>query len=259
MSIDLSIDPQKTRDELVDFIKNTLTKTGFPHLVIGLSGGVDSATSLALGMKAVGENNIYVGVFPYGELNPEGVNDAKSLIKKFNIPENNVSIIDIKPLADPIIHIDSSMNDLRAGNIMVRMRMILLYDLSKKYNALVLGTENKTENLLGYFTRFGDEASDLEPIITLYKTQVKQLASYLKVPEVIIKKAPTAGMWLGQTDEKEFGFTYEEADQILHLYFDQKLTKNDIIKVGFGEEKVMKVIKRAEDNAFKHNLPYIPK
>ena len=106
------------------------------------------------------------------------------------------------------------MNDLRRGNIATRMRMILLYDLAKKYQALVLGTENRSEYLLGYYTRFGDEASDLAPIRELYKTQVKQLACYLKIPEKIINKTPTAGMWIGQTDEGEFGFTYKEADGI---------------------------------------------
>ncbi len=139
---------------------------------------------------------------------------------------------------------------------MVRMRMILLYDLSKKYNALVLGTENKTEHLLGYFTRFGDEASDIEPLQNLYKTQVKQLASYLGVPEEIIKKPPTAGMWQGQTDEGEFGFTYEEADQILSLWHDKKADREVIIKAGFSPDTVDKVIKRVTDNSFKHNLPY---
>ncbi len=257
MLIDLSINPQKITESIVQFIKNTLKKTGFSKLVIGLSGGVDSATSLTLGVKTISAENIYVGIFPYGELNNTSTIDAKLIVDFFHIPQKNISFIDIKPLVDRIIELDKSTDDLRRGNIMARMRMILLYDLSKKHQALVLGTENKTEHLLGYFTRFGDEASDMEPIINLYKTQVKQLASFFKVPEKIIKKAPSAGMWIGQTDEGEFGFSYEEADQILYLMYDKKYTKEAIIHAGFSQDLVERVIKKVTDNSFKHNLPNI--
>jgi len=132
------------------------------------------------------------------------------------------------------------------------MRMILLFDLAKKYKALVLGTENKTEHLLGYFTRFGDSASDIEPIRHLYKTQVRKLAKYLKIPEKIIKKTPTAGLWQGQTDEREFGFSYGEADQILLLYLDQKKNVEEIVNKGIKLEQVEKVVKRLKANEFKH-------
>ncbi len=247
-------------------------------MVIGLSGGVDSAVSLALGVIAIGADNIYPGIFPYGELNKEGTEDAKIVIEQLKIPPSNIILIDIKPFVDRIIDGIYSSSDppaggesrssrqartinskeLRRGNIMARMRMILLYDMSKKYNALVLGTENKTEHLLGYFTRFGDEASDLEPIINLYKTQVRQLAGYLKIPEKIINKIPTAGMWMGQTDESEFGFSYENADKVLNLWNEKKYSKENIIKTGISPELVDKVVKRAEVNAFKHILPYTP-
>lgn len=268
MSIDLSINPQETAIQLVNFIKLTLNENGFTRLVIGLSGGIDSATSLALGVKSVGPENIFAGIFPYGELNKEGTSDVKLLGDNFQIPSSNISIIDIKPLVDPILQAQdlrssdatslarAALARIRQGNIMARTRMILLYDLSKKYNALVLGTENKTEHLLGYFTRFGDEASDIEPIRNLYKTQVKQLASYLQIPERIINKVPTAGMWQGQTDEGEFGFTYEEGDKILYLQHEKKYKKEEIIKMGFNRETVGKVIKRVKDNEFKHKLPY---
>ncbi len=256
MSIDLSISPQQTAGKLIDFIKNILKQAGFSKLVLGLSGGIDSAVSLALGVKAIGAQNIFVGIFPYGELNKEGAEDAKLLVDHFNIPDSNINLINIKPLVDPLVNTDSKMDDLRRGNIMVRIRMILLYDMSKKYKALVLGTENKTEHLLGYFTRFGDEASDLEPIINLYKTQVRELASYLGVPEKIIKKAPTAGMWIGQTDEKELEFTYEKADKILFLLNDKKYFLKDVVQAGFEENIVKKVVKRVKNNSFKHKLPY---
>lgn len=255
--IDLSIDPSKTTKDIVSFIKRTVQQTGFSRLVIGLSGGLDSAVSLALAVKALGAVNIYVGLFPYRDLDSEGLHDAKLLINHFKIASSHINLIDIKPFVDPIAALDKSINRLRKGNITVRLRMILLFDLAKKYQALVLGTENKTEYLLGYFTRFGDSASDIEPLRGFYKTQVKQLALYLKIPEGIIKKPPTAGLWLGQTDEKELGFTYEEADEILHLYVDRKKNKEGIINYGFKKKVVETVIKRLKSNEFKHNLPYL--
>ena len=137
---------------------------------------------------------------------------------------------------------------------MARVRMIILFDLAKKYGSLVCGTENKSEKLLGYFTRFGDSASDIEPLSHLYKTQVYQLAKYLKVPEKIINQVPTAGLWTGQTDEDEFGFTYQEADQVLHQYFDKKKSAGQIKKLGF--KNTDKIIKRIVDNQFKFQTPY---
>ena len=137
---------------------------------------------------------------------------------------------------------------------MARVRMIILFDLAKQIGGLVCGTENKSEKLLGYFTRFGDAASDLEPISHLYKTQVYQLAKYLKIPGQIINQSPTAGLWDGQTDEGEFGFTYREADQVLHLYFDQKKSLNEIKKLGF--KNTDKIIKRLLNYQFKLKTPY---
>ncbi len=257
MLINLSINSQEIVDKITRFIKEAVSNAGFSRVVVGLSGGIDSAVSTTLAVKALGADNVYIGLFPYGELNKEGLEDAKLIVQKLGIPNDNIILVDIKPLADPIIAVNSSADDLRRGNIMVRMRMILLYDLSKKFNALVLGTENKTEHLLGYFTRFGDEASDIESIKHLYKTQVKQLAQYLGVPDKIIQQAPTAGMWQGQTDEEELGFTYEEADKILYLYTDLKKKKEEIGKMGFSSRTVDKVISRVEKNKFKHELPYI--
>ncbi len=146
---------------------------------------------------------------------------------------------------------------VRVGNIMARIRMILLYDLAKKHNALVCGTENKSEFLLGYFTRFGDEASDFEPIQHLYKTQVFQLASFLNVPKNIIQQVPTAGLWRNQTDEKEFGFTYKEADQVLFYYYDQKLKLEEIKGMGF--KNAATIINFALKNSYKHRTPYTTK
>ncbi len=146
------------------------------------------------------------------------------------------------------------VNRVRLGNIMARIRMIILFDLAKKHNGLVAGTENKSEFLLGYFTRHGDEASDFEPIQHLYKTQVVQLAKYLQIPKTIIDKTPTAGLWEGQSDEGEFGFSYKEADNVLYLYFEKKMSVSEISKKGFQAAK--KIISWVDKNSFKHKLPY---
>lgn len=145
-------------------------------------------------------------------------------------------------------------NKIRFGNIMSRVRMIILFDLAKKNNALVCGTENKSEHLLGYFTRFGDGASDIEPIRHLYKTQVYELAKYLEIPKEIISQKPSAGLWKNQTDEDQFGFTYQEADQVLHLYFDKKMLTEKIIKAGYPNAK--KIISYVKKNEFKRKTPY---
>lgn len=247
----------ETRDsgKILQFLKSSFTDAGFTQAVIALSGGVDSSTSLALTVRALGKDNAYPLLFPYGTLNDKGVMDGRLVIQALRIPEKNVTLINIQPFVDPIIATDPSMDPLRAGNIMARMRMILLYDFAKKRNALVVGTENKTEHLLGYFTRFGDEASDIEPLRNLYKTEVYALASELNLPKAILLKAPTAGLWDGQTDEDEFGFTYKDADGILTMIVDEKKSLDEVIAKGYDRTTIEKVVKRMKENAFKHQLP----
>ncbi len=257
MTDDLSINPAKITDKIIKFIRESIKNTGFPKLIIGLSGGLDSAVSCTLGAKALGEKNVLVGLFPYGQLNRDGLTDAKLLIRQLKIPDANIISIDIQSLVDPILKLDSSADKIRKGNVIARVRMILLFDLAKKHQTLVLGTENKTEHLLGYFTRFGDEASDIEPIYGLYKTQVRQLAKYLNIPPKIIEAVPTAGLWQGQSDEGEFGFTYKEADQILYLSFDKNLAASEIEKAGFKKKVIVKVLGHVKRNKFKHELPFV--
>lgn len=254
--IDLSINPSEESFKIINFLKETLGKTPFKKVIVAVSGGVDSSTVISLAAKAIGAQNILVALLPYGNLDHEGLKKSQKVVGLLNIPSANIFSIDIKAAVDSAISHDSSMDNLRIGNVMARLRMVFLYDLAKKYEALVCGTENKTEYLLGYFTRFGDEASDIELIRHLYKTQVKKLALFLNIPEEIVNAPPTAGLWPGQTDEGDFGFTYEEADRILYLSIDKKMKKEELAKKGFNLQVIEKVLKRVGDNRFKHILPY---
>lgn len=249
----LTINPKKETNKIISFLKQTFRKQRIDKVVIGLSGGIDSTVALYLIKEALSKKNIYAVQMDYNprkksNIDLKGINVINVSIKKI--------IEEFSPLPAEIkkFYTESLTKKIRLGNIMARVRMIILFDLAKKYRAMVCGTENKSEKLLGYFTRFGDSASDIEPISHLYKTQVLQLAKYLKVPKEIINRKPTAGLWNGQTDEGEFGFTYKEADQVLYLTHDRGQDKKKIKKMGF--KNVKKIIKRFLDNQFKLKTPY---
>ncbi len=282
--------PQSETKRIVTFLKKTFKAANHQKAIIAVSGGIDSATSLTLAAQALDPANVYVLKLPYNNTHPQLLEHTNLAIKFFKIPKKNVLELNIAPTVDKIwtsilVSLSKSqtgnakdLNQIRLGNVMARVRMIYLYDTAKANRALVVGTENRSEELLGYFTRFGDAASDIEPIKHLYKTQVKQLAAYLKVPQIIIDQAPTAGLWLDQTDEAELGFSYEMADQILYLAFEQKkspkfiaqkldqeykteLQRNPSVASAKGGEKawsktVSAVLDRVDSSHFKHNLPY---
>ena len=264
----LEINLYAERNKITSFIKTVLKKQGFQKVVIGMSGGLDSTVSFYLLKESITPENIFITHLYYQN---SQFRDIGGIIKKAGIPKNNIYEMSIESLVKSFnVHLEGALrspsrwrgNDLdsskvdriRLGNIMARIRMIILYDLAKKHNALVCGTENKSEHLLGYFTRFGDEASDFEPIQHLYKTQVYKLADFLGVPKNIINKTPTAGLWRSQTDEKEFGFTYKEADQVLFYYYDKKIKIEEIKSMGF--ENAKKIIDFSLRNEYKHNAPY---
>jgi NAD+ synthase len=250
-----SIHPEDTIKALTAFIKKTCDDAGFSHVVIGLSGGVDSAASFLLAVRALGPLNVFPVLLPYGALSTQSTIDAMTLIEKSGVPIGNITRIDIKQAADAIISAGGAVfENVRKGNIMARVRMTVLFDQAKKRQALVLGTENKSEHTLGYFTRFGDEASDIEPLLGLYKTQVYELAKALGVTDTILSKPPSAELWFDQTDEGEFGFTYKEADEIMSLLYDEKKTVDEIVAGGIEKQLVDKVKHRVEQNAFKRKL-----
>lgn len=215
--------------------------------VIAVSGGIDSAVSLTLLARAIGSDSITALLLPYGD---QSVEDSR-LVCEFNNLQN-VKVINIEPTVDIICQTLKCEDNIRRGNIMARVRMIVVYDFAKKLNALVCGTENRSEKHLAYFTRFGDEASDVEPILHLYKKQVRKLARQLGIPEKIITKAPSAELWEDQTDESELGFTYEEADTVIEYYLDKNQAKIDKVSKAVFD----KVTKRIKENRFKHKVPY---
>ncbi len=253
-----TFNPSEYSKKTISFIKNACKKEKIEDVLIGLSGGVDSATSLTLTVKALGKEHVFPVLLPCGKLNDEGTNDAMFIIRSLKINPKQIMTVDIKPFVDAVSKYDKSMDEGRLGNVMARMRMVVLFDLSKKFNRLVVGTENKTEHLLGYYTRFGDEASDIEPLRNFYKTQVFELAKYIKVPQKIIDKKPTAGLWPGQTDEGEFGFEYKVADEILFLFSEKGLSKSEIVKKGFDKKIVDRVWWWIEKGEFKDRVPYQP-
>lgn len=244
--------PQQIIEETVEFLKQTYEKVGAKKAVIAVSGGIDSALSLTLLTKAIGSENIIPVFLPYKN---QDMSDAKEICKWNKIAEEQWVEIQIDEATDLLASTLKINNDkLRNGNVMARIRMIVVYDIAKKDQALVCGTENKSENFLGYFTRFGDEASDVEPILNFYKTQVRQLVEYLNLPSIFLNKKPSAGLWQDQTDEEQFGFTYQEADQVLFQVFEQGVNKQDV--VGVAPKIVEKVLEWVKAQDFKHHVPY---
>lgn len=247
-----TIDPQLETDRIINFLQKTFSETGKKRAVINWSGGIDSTVALYLLTKAFGQQNITVLHLPY-ETSYE--DEFLPIFDYLQFKKTQLQVISIKPMVD-VIQTSLKVSDpFRLGNIMARLRMITVFDFAKKLGALVCGTENRTEELLGYFTRFGDEASDIEPIAHLYKTHIFQLGEYLRIPNNILDAKPTAGLWNGQTDEGEFGFSYKEADEVLFRFYDEKKTVEEIINEGFTNTQ--KIIEFAKKNAFKHEVPYM--
>ena len=254
--IDLTINNDLVRDILTGFIRSEILRSGFSRAVINLSGGIDSAVSCVLASQALGSENVLALRLPYRTSSPDSMEHAQLLIDQLNIPSLTIPITE---MVDSFVEQFPDMSDTRKGNIMARVRMIAAYDQSADFMGLVVGTGNKTEILLGYSTVYGDSACALNPIGDLYKTQVRQLAKYLNIPDVIIDKPPSADLWLGQTDEDELGFTYEEVDKLLFLLVDQRYQPTDCVKEGFTEGFINSVISRIKKFQFKRSLPPIAK
>jgi NAD+ synthase len=253
----MDIHTDLARQILAGFIRDEITKSGMSKAVIGLSGGIDSALSAYLSAEALGAENVLVLRMPYETSSPESLEHAELVIEDLNLPNITVPIT---PMTQPLIEQFPDMSNVRKGNIMARSRMIILYDQSMAWGGLVMGTSNKTEFLLGYSTIYGDSGVALHPIADLYKYQVRQLSRAIGVPSPIIDKAPSADLWVGQTDEQELGFTYEDADTVLYLLVDQRYTVEETAEEsGFDVEFVSKIWERVKANHYKRTMPNIAK
>jgi NAD+ synthase len=255
-TIDLSINTDTALQILTRFIHTEITRAGFSRAVINLSGGLDSSLSCYLAVQALGADNVLALRLPYKSSSPDSAEHAQLVIDTLGV---QALTIPISEMADALIDQFPDMDRIRQGNIMARLRMIVLYDQSQAFRGLAIGTGNKTEILLGYTTLYGDSASALNPLGDLYKTQVRQLGEAVGVPQVILDKPPTADLWSGQTDEGELGFTYAEVDQLLYLLVDQRYRPEDCVEAGFDESFIRSVMERVRKNQFKRLLPPIAK
>jgi NAD+ synthase len=254
--IDLEINTDTVRQILVGFIHSEITRVGFSRAVVNLSGGLDSSLSCYLSAEALGAENVLALRLPYKSSTPDSLEHAQMVIEALGVQSLTIPITDI---VDGLVRQFPEMSRIRQGNIMARARMIVLYDQSEAFHGLAVGTGNKTEILLGYTTLFGDSACAINPLGDLYKTQARQLASAMGIPQVIIDKPPSADLWLGQTDEGELGFTYDEVDQLLYMLVDQRYKPEDCVEAGFTESFVRAVMERVRRNHFKRVMPPIAK
>lgn len=255
-TIDLNINTYLAEKILTGFIRTELNRVGFSKTLMGLSGGLDSALSLYLSAKALGPENVLAIRMPYKTSAESTLADAQMMIDDLGVQSMTIEITE---MVDPLIQKFEDMDKVRAGNIMARMRMIVLYDQSVPFHGLVMGTSNKTEMLLGYSTIFGDAAAAIQPLGDLYKTQVRQLARAVGVPEKVIGKAPSADLWQGQTDEGDLGFSYEDVDQLLYLLVDQRYQAETCVDEGFDPVFVDRVVRLMRQNHFKRVMPPIAK
>ena len=251
------LDMQKTVETVSSFIKDKLEESKAEKIVIGLSGGIDSSVVAYLSARAVKNDKIIGLVLPSETSSSEDIEDAVKVAEELKI-EYKILHVDelIKPF--PQMCPECSKSNLANGNLKARVRMMLLYYHSNAMEGIVAGTGNRTELLVGYFTKYGDGGVDILPIGDLYKTEVKEVASYLGIPKNIIDKAPTAGLWTGQTDEKELGIKYEPLDKMLYLMIDQGLSTHEVAeKLEIAHEEVLRINKMIESSKHKLSSPDI--
>ena len=253
----LSIDSEVVRRILVGFVRNEVGKVGFDRVVVGLSGGIDSALSAAIACEALGAENVLPVLMPYRTSSTASEADARLVCAHLGM---TVTVVDISPQIDAYFdehHPDADRG--RRGNKMARERMTILYDTSFARRALVIGTSNKTELLLGYGTLFGDMASALNPLGDLYKTQVYTLARAVGLPDEVMVKAPSADLWEGQSDEQELGFEYALVDSLLYYMVDERRTPAELRALGFEDGFVADVARRVRGSQYKRRPPIIAK
>jgi NAD+ synthase len=251
----MNTDYKNIENKLVEFLQKETGRIGIKKAVVGLSGGIDSAVTAFLSAKALGKENVLGIMMPYKTSSKESITDAQKVVDSLGIKRKKVEITEMVDAYLAKLK-DDDITAVRKGNIMARMRMIVLYDHSAKEKALVIGTGNKTECLLGYTTLFGDSACAINPVGDIYKTQIFGLAKYMGVPETIQTKKPSADLWTGQTDEEEMGLTYAEVDKYLFAKVNEKKSVDDLLAMGYKKDYIEKVDALIEKNKFK-SLPAV--
>jgi NAD+ synthase len=249
----LRIDCESTVAQLERFITREVHENGFVRVVLGLSGGVDSGVVAALCSRALGPTQVKAYVLPYRSSSAASTSDAARMARQLKL---RTQAVDITPMADAYFR-GRRLDRIRKGNVLARLRMTVLFDMAKKHEALVAGTSNKTETFLGYSTWYGDSACSFQPIGDLYKSQVWQLAEWLRLPEAVIKKVPSADLWPGQTDEGELGIEYAEADHILHALLDRGLQPGELAGEGFDRATVEWVVRTVRATQYKRQMPNV--
>ncbi len=252
---DVEFNINEAKNIINNFIRKIVHSANKQGVVLGLSGGLDSATCLYLAVDALNKNSVFPIILPYKESDPVNTEDALELVKKVGVKYKK---LDITPIADTYLDSMKVRDKIRRGNFLARIRMAILYDFAKALNCLVMGSGNKTERLIGYTTLWGDMGCDLMPLGDIYKTQVRELASSLNIPEKILKKAPSADLWQGQTDEGELGLKYEDIDGILMMFFDMGWGREWIFAEGYSKEKIERVLQLYRSTEFKRRMPPYP-
>lgn len=253
---ELRIDAEGTIDILVDVIRDEVRRAGFRLAVLGLSGGIDSAVSAALAARALGAKNVLSVLLPYRSSDPRSGRDAAAVARRLGTPTETIPIT---PMVDAYFRRDRQATRHRRGNKMARERMAVLYDVSLRDRRLVIGTSNKTEILIGYGTLFGDLASGVNPLGDLYKTQVRQVALALGLPEVLVWKTASADLWQGQSDETDLGYRYRDIDAVLLRLVERRDRPEDVVKAGFPKRMVADLHRRMSRSQFKRRPPIIAK
>jgi len=263
---ELAIDTGVARRVIAEFIRGQLRQAGFEGAVLGLSGGIDSALVAFLVAEAIGPERLLCVMMPYRTSSPASQGDAESVVSALGCASE---LVEITAMVDGFFGADGvtgsggpdtlDASALRRGNFMARMRMATLYDRSVTWRGLVVGTGNKTESLIGYTTLFGDSACAFNPIGDLYKSQVRQLSAAVGVPVAVIRKAPSADLWPGQTDETEAGFTYPVLDRVLFWRVDRRRSVDEMVAMGFDRALVERVDRMVAGAEFKRQVPPIAK